>query len=270
MRLKSKDLALISILAALYVIIAALPGIPIIGGKGRIDLAASIAPIFGILLGPWKGGLTALIGVLLAWLLPPGAPSLHSAVFIPAPVLSSLTTGFLTTRERLPSWIFVGLLKRLHIPIFVIGGLLRRLPNWVLASCILGGLIVCWYLTWVGKSAPLYPIPHLVALFITIVVGNWLSGSIGEGHGSRVIVKRSLVVPIVSYCGLMADHMYGNLAFITFAGLFMPLKYIPLLPIIFMSVLPISVIERLLMTLIASIIGVPLIIAYRIVMPQTE
>ena len=246
MRLKSKDLALISILAALYVIIAALPGIPIIGGKGRIDLAASIAPVFGILLGPWKGGLTALVGVLLAWLLPPGAPSLHSAVFIPAPVLSSLTTGFLTIRE------------------------LKRLPSWIFASCILGVLIICWYLTWVGRSAPLYPIPHLVALFITIVLGKWLSGSIGEGHGSRVIVKRSLVVPIVSYCGLMADHMYGNLAFITFAGLFMPLKAIPSLPLIFMSVLPISVIERLLMTLIASIIGVPLIIAYRIVMPQTK
>jgi len=246
MRLKSKDLALISILAALYVIIAALPGIPIIGGKGRIDLAASIAPVFGILLGPWKGGLTALVGVLLAWLLPPGAPSLHSAVFIPAPVLSSLTTGFLTIRE------------------------LKRLPSWIFASCILGVLIICWYLTWVGRSAPLYPIPHLVALFITIVLGKWLSGSIGEGYGSRVIVKRSLVVPIVSYCGLMADHMYGNLAFITFAGLFMPLKAIPSLPIIFMSVLPISVIERLLMTLIASIIGVPLIIAYRIVMPQTK
>ena len=246
MRLKSKDLALISILAALYVIIAALPGIPIIGGKGRIDLAASIAPVFGILLGPWKGGLTALVGVLLAWLLPPGAPSLHSAVFIPAPVLSSLTTGFLTTRE------------------------LKSLPSWIFASCILGVLIVCWYLTWVGRSAPLYPIPHLVALFITIVLGKWLSGSIGEGHGSRVIVKRSLVVPIVSYCGLMADHMYGNLAFITFAGLFMPLKAIPSLPLIFMSVLPISVTERLLMTLIASIIGVPLIIAYRIVMPQTK
>ncbi|RLE60564.1 MAG: hypothetical protein DRJ49_00920 [Thermoprotei archaeon] len=246
MRLESRELALISILAALYVIIAALPGIPIIGGKGRIDLAASIAPVFGILLGPWKGGLTALVGVLLAWLLPPGTPSPHSAVFIPAPVISSLTTGFLTTRE------------------------LKRLPSWIFASCIIGGLIVCWYLTWVGKSAPLYPIPHLVALFITIVVGNWLSGSIEGEYSSRVILKRSLIVPLVSYCGLMADHMYGNLAFITFAELFMPLKAIPLLPTIFMSVLPISVAERLLMTLIASIIGVPLITAYRIVMPQTK
>lgn len=235
MRLRARDVSLISILAAIYVIISALPGIPIIGGKGKIDLAASIAPLFGIMLGPWKGLLAALIGVFLAWLLPPGSPSFHALLFLPAPVLSSLVAGLMSSRRM-------------------------KVPGWMIASCILGVLVIGWYITWVGQKAPLYPIPHIIALILVLVLGKWSSQVLELGGGKEVsIIKRSIAIPLVSYCGLMTDHMYGNLTFIAFAELFMPLKYIPGLPTIFMMVLPISVTERLFMTAIVSLIGIPLL-----------
>ena len=236
----ARDISLISILAALYYVISIFPGIPIIGGKGRIDIATSITPIFGILLGPWKGSLTSLIGVLLAWILPPGSPTIYSLIFLPAPILSSFVSGFLS------------------------GNSIKKIPGQVPASLVTGGLISLWYLTWVGQKIPFYPIPHLIALLVIIFLGKYISNSI-KNYKLIKKFKRNISISIflISYCGLMTDHMYGDIAFIIFANLFMPLSSIPFLPSLFMAVLPISIIERITMTTIALIIGLPLLKVFK-------
>ncbi len=228
MKLRAKDVSMISVLAATYAVLTLIPGIPIIGGKGRINLAASIAPVFGIALGPWKGALAALVGTSIALVLPSGTPTPIGLLFLPAPVISSLVAGLASSRGGSPY---------------------RRAA----APCILGALVAGWYATWVGRAAPLYPVPHIVALALALALWKLPKRA-----------RTEYLVPLVSYCGLMADHMYGNLAFIQFAGLFMPVESIPGLPALFMAVLPISVAERLLMTAIASLVGVSLLKAMRV------
>ncbi len=79
--------------------------------------------------------------------------------------------------------------------------------------------------------------------------------------GSRVRERFVIAVTLAGYCGIVADHMVGNLLFIHFA---VPLGVPPeILPSLFMGVMPISVVERLLFTAIAVIVGVGLISSIR-------
>jgi hypothetical protein len=61
----------------------------------------------------------------------------------------------------------------------------------------------------------------------------------------------------------MADHMLGNLAFINSINLFVPLSEIPGIPALFMSLIPVSTVERLLLTVIGTILGVGLVLTLR-------
>ena len=244
MKLKSIDIALISVFAALFYLLTLLPGIPIIGGKGKIELAAAIAPIFGIVLGPWRGALAALFGSSIAWILPPGSPDPFSGLLILAPTISSLVAGLFTTRN-------VG-----------------RLYGWQFSSLILGGLIALWYLTWIGIRAFYYPIMHIAGLALMLIIRSKAS----EYLLSPSRIKNSLAVIAASYCGIVSDHMVGNLAFTFSLGWLIPLEAVsgwlkslglPDIPSLFIYVMPISFMERLVMLLIAAAVGIPLIAAVK-------
>jgi hypothetical protein len=69
-------------------------------------------------------------------------------------------------------------------------------------------------------------------------------------------------VALACYCGIIADHMLGNLIFLSMIGVVAPpLQDAPseVIAGIFMSVLPISVAERILFTAIATTIGIALL-----------
>jgi hypothetical protein len=80
--------------------------------------------------------------------------------------------------------------------------------------------------------------------------------------GSRVREKFVIAIALASYCGIIADHMVGNLLFIQFAEPFWGLSAEFVL-LAFMEAAPISVVERLLFTTIATIVGVGLISSVR-------
>jgi hypothetical protein len=73
---------------------------------------------------------------------------------------------------------------------------------------------------------------------------------------------------LASYCGIIADHMLGNLIFIGTIDILIPLsvveKYflkplgLPDIPSLFMYMVPVSAVERILMTVAATIVGVGL------------
>ncbi len=245
MKLKSIDIALISVFAALFYLLTLLPGIPIIGGKGKIELAAAIAPLFGILLGPWRGALAAFLGAFISWALPPGSPDPFSGLLILAPTISSLVAGLFTS-----------------------GNVLGRMKGWQLSSLILGGLIALWYLTWIGVRAFYYPVMHFAGLALMLAFRSKVS----EYLLSSSRVKNSVAVVVASYCGIVSDHMVGNLAFVFSLGWLIPLKVIsgwlkslglPDVPSLFIYTMPISFIERMLMLLIAVAVGAPLVAAVK-------
>jgi len=250
-RMSTKQIALTSIFAVLIVIITRLPGIPIIGGPaqggGSIALSVILYPIIGIVLGPLIGILAALVGNLIAWIIP--SSTIFGLLLIPAGAAATFVSGCLSRESQ---WL-----------------------NWKTAAIMLAFLNGLWYLTPVGFEAPFYPILHFIALSLIILFGRKISQYIRSSSREKVVLGTA----ICSYTALMADHMVGNLAWISSIGLVIPLEsvnnaikalgmiwlkmgiYIPNegLGGIFMAVLPISAIERGIYTIAATTIGVALI-----------
>ena len=309
-KLSTRDVAFMAVFAALSAIVCKLvPGIPIVGvPEASIKFDAALAPIYGLVIGPYLGFVAALFGGLIA------AGSFYSVLTSFCTAVSALVAGLLVRKNSS----FRG----------------YSLRGWVLAALVLGLLILGWYGTWVGQQAPLYPVLHLFGLFIILVfrgriatyfkeggVGNernwmvkplyilsgilvifsayvisksyWLDigwteflpylplplyflggiailyGIFGGGEGRGKIV---LAVGLSSYCGIIADHMLGNIIFISAVDIlnlirlediqeyFLEPLGLPDIPSLFMYMIPISAVERFLITAIATIIGVGLIL----------
>lgn len=306
MKLSTRDVAFVAIFAALsVVIIKVVPGIPIIGvPDASIKFDVALAPIYGMVAGPYLGFLAALI----AGLVTAGSP--FSVLTSFAPAVSALVAGFLTQRYYRDSK--------------------STLKGWMLAALVLGLLVLCWYLSWVGQRAPLYPILHLGGLFAIIITREWAAKSFKEDKvqenkkwqikpfymlfGILVIVAGYIftrpylsevwilpylsllfyffggitilygifgkgrgqfasAVCLASYCGIIVDHMLGNLIFIHAIDVFIPLQVVeeyflqpyglPDVPSLFMYMIPVSAIERIIFTAIATILGVGLVLALR-------
>jgi len=303
LKLTTRNVTFLAIFSALSVIIIKFfPGIPIVGVPGsEIKFDAAIAPVYGMVIGPYLGFLAALIGGLLT----AGSPFTFLTSF--APAVSAMIAGFLTS-DRVTEKV--------------------KIPGWIAAAGILGALIAGWYVTWVGMQAPLYPILHLAGFFAILITRKWTAKSFNEiglrkegwqFRPSHILLGIVLIVCaylfskpyineelwilpylslplyiiaaifilygffgggkfsfisstfLASYCGIIADHMLGNLIFIGVIDIFIPLSTVqeifleplglPNIPSLFMYMIPVSAAERLLMTVIATIFGVGLLMA---------
>ena len=294
LQLSSRDVALMAIFAALSaVVVEVVPGIPIIGlSSASIKFDGALAPIYGMIIGPYLGFLAGLVGGVIV-----------------ANHWFSVLTSFCTAISAFVAGLIV---QSVH------ASEEKRIHGWMIASAIVGLLILGWYATWVGRLLPFYPILHFTGLFIILVGrgkiakvfekegesgGSWqpkpyfllfgilvfvlgyifsklylihveilsyfslplyFVGGVAIVYGllgSRVREKFVIAVVLAGYCGIIADHMVGNLLFIQFAD---PLGVPPeILPSLFIEALPISVVERLLFTAIATIVGVGLISSIR-------
>jgi hypothetical protein len=297
LKLTARDVAYVAIFAALsVVVIKVIPGFPIFGLSGsQIKFDAAIAPIYGLIMGPYLGFLAAFLGGIVL------ANSWFSVLTSFSPAVSALVAGLLTQRNYSSSS--------------------RSFPGWATATIILGLLISGWYATWVGQQALLYPILHISALLAILVVRGRIATAFKREEGTQkrwnvkpnyillgiVVMVLAYILPkpylseietlpylslplyflggililhgilggeegkgnfvvavcLASYCGIIVDHMIGNLAFISLIGIVFRLEDLPHVPTLFMSVLPVSVVERLVFTAIATVFGVGLIIALR-------
>lgn len=305
LKLSSRDVALMAIFAAFSaVVIRVLPGIPIVGATGsNIKFDAVLAPIYGLIIGPYLGFAAALFGGLIT----AGSPFDILTSFSPA--VSALVAGFLTKEN--------------------VGNGEGKIRGWMIAATVLGLLILGWYLTGVGQQAPFYPVLHFVGLVFILATRGWTANAFKEvtaeaekwrvkpaylfigislwvvaymftrPYSSDVWVLPYLSLPMFlmggvlvvyslfgigrssfvfavsmsSYCGIIADHMLGNLVFIASINVFIPLSVIedyflkpfglPNVPALFMYMIPVSAVERVLFTIVATIIGIGLILALR-------
>lgn len=295
LKLSSRDVALMAIFAALSaIVVKVVPGIPIIGlPSASIKFDAALAPIYGMIIGPYLGFLAGLVGGLVV------ADHPFSVLTSFATAISALVAGFLVQSVHASE--------------------VKKINGWMIASAVVGLLIIGWYATLVGRLFPFYPILHLAGLFIILVGrtkiatafekegesgGRWqpkpyvllfgilafvlgyilsklylvqvelvsyfslplyLIGGVAIVYGllgSRVKEKFVLAIALASYCGIIADHMVGNLMFIQFAEPFWGFPTEVVLGF-FIEAAPISVVERLLFTTIATIVGVGLISSLR-------
>jgi uncharacterized membrane protein len=263
LRISAKETALIAVFAALIAIITRLPGIPISLGvqTGDIEFSVPLYPLAGILLGPWIGALAVVIGNFIAWIIP--TSTVMGFLLIPAGAFAALCAGFLVRRTK---WV-----------------------NWKTAAVLLTVLIALWYVTPLGFEAPLYPFfLHVPALLLILI----FRGKIFEFVNSTSKKAVTLGVGIGSFVGVMADHMWGNIMFITAVNYVVDMRAFrdalrnigmaiglgfsanqpipdwvyemitnPTLGDFFMLSIPIATIERLTFTAIATIVGVGVIMA---------
>jgi len=75
LKLSANNLALICVFASLYAIFSSVSLFPIIGAAGKfITLASVMAPIIGLMLGPYLGVVAVSLGGLIGWYLNPVGP----------------------------------------------------------------------------------------------------------------------------------------------------------------------------------------------------
>jgi len=105
--LSTRKIALIALFSALYYVMSFMPGIKIATGavNTSIQIEAFMASVFGLILGPYVGAATAFMGALLAWLLPPGLPTLTSLIFLPSPMINAFTVGLIYRGKWKPAFV---------------------------------------------------------------------------------------------------------------------------------------------------------------------
>lgn len=253
MKLNARKVALISVFAALQVVLSRLPGIPVIGlSSGRIEPTVLLMPVIGMLLGPWIGGLAVFIGNFIAWLIP--STTFFGMLMLPTAPLGAIASGALVGRGRR--------------------------TGWRITAVLLTSLILLWYISPPGLIVPYYPALHIAALALVLALRGRVAELLERGQ------RRGMAwgAFIASLSGMMANHMAGNLIFISSVGWFVQLKGIrdaiaalgftwlksglpkndPTgLGALFALTFPIYIVERLLMTLIAVPIAVGIIYTLR-------
>jgi hypothetical protein len=95
--LTTRNVALVAIFGALYYVVSLITvnisaaGVPAV----QISLAALIASVFGLVLGPYLGTLAAFLGAFVAWTLPPSGMAPTGLPFLLSPPLNALVTGLI-------------------------------------------------------------------------------------------------------------------------------------------------------------------------------
>lgn len=231
MRVRARSLTLVALLAAVYAVVSLLPGFPIMGAPGaEIDFARSLEMGYGLVLGPVLGPITAFLGAIVGKILTGGGVGLF---FTPLAIVSSFMAAAMNRHSLL------------------------KLRGWIISAIILAVLIAGWYATPTGWYAPYYPIPHLIGLGIILL----LRGRITDLLLSREKGKLTLGILLSSYPATMAGQMLGNLIF---------MQLFSLGSLFFMTTLPITIVERIALSVIATVIGVPLVLAVRGLFPEPE
>ena len=132
---------------------------------------------------------------------------------------------------------------------------MRVKNGWKRSAAFLSLLILAWYIAPLGRRAYLAPILHISGLLILIIFGDRVFRYLRTDNR----LKLYLGVFLAGFPSTLSGHLAGNIIYIS---LFKPA------PEFFIAILPVSTVERLLITIIASAIGVPLILAIRLFYPE--
>ena len=232
----SKKLAIMAVLAAVYTVGSFLPGFPMVGASGTIDLVRALEMGYGVLLGPVYGPLAAFLGALIGKFLSGGG---FGMFMIPlAPV-----SAFIAAAQSRPK-------------VFKVRG-------WVYPVAIISVLILGWYTTPTGREVYYFPVWHVIGLSIVLV----FRGRMAEMLQSKNRGQLALGVALSSYAATMAGNMLGNLIFITLGPSVLGLPS-PVITSIFKGLIFVTPIERVTITVLSTLIMAPIIYVARNMYPD--
>jgi hypothetical protein len=148
----------------------------------KISLEALIAAVFGIVLGPYLGTLTAFLGAFVTWTLPPSGMSPFGLPFLLSPPLNALITGLIFYKK----WKFSFAAFAALIIAFLFTPPVQPLAeNWFVAVAVL--------------------FDKVIALFLILPVAIFAK--------KLTIAKASVFYFLLFFIGNQADNMWGSFAF---------------------------------------------------------
>ncbi|HDQ05231.1 MAG TPA: hypothetical protein ENN36_00720 [Candidatus Bathyarchaeota archaeon] len=232
---RTKIIAITSIFTALYAVLRIIPTVPMIGASGAsFSLSDIVAPLYGLILGPYIGGLSIIIGSLIAFF---GKPPVFLGLdFLPATV-AAVSLGLLIKRK----WIPVIALNLVLLVAFLLH------PNTsVFVNVPLSGMAIPLPFAWL----------HIVALLALI---SPLGRKAVEWVSTPTAAKAATGIAILFFIGTMMQHLTGNLLFETVMAY--PIGTIPIeaYPGIWTSIFFVYPIERAALVVLGTIIGTPLL-----------
>ena len=186
---RTKIIASVAIFSALYGVIRLIPLGPMIGLSASFSVSDSLAPLYGIILGPFTGGISIVIGTFLAMALGK-APVFLGLDFLPA-LVNAVVLGFLVKRK----WKAVVLLNLALIIIFLLSPY-----SLLLVEIPIGSGTLSFPFIWM----------HIVALIVLI-------SPLRSKAISWIESLKTAYLPwglaIVAFIGTMMQHITGNLVF---------------------------------------------------------
>jgi hypothetical protein len=233
---KTKMIAIISIFTALYAVLRIIPTMPMIGASGNwFSVSDVVAPLYGIILGPLTGGLSIIIGTFVAMAM--GRPvSFMFLDFLPATV-AAVSLGLIIGRK----WMPVIALNIVLLVAFLIH------PNTsIFVNVPLSGATIPLPFAWL----------HIIAIAILI---SPLGRKAVKWVTTLTPTKVATGIAILVFIGTMMQHLTGNLLFETIMA--QPIGGIPVegYPDIWASIFFVYPVERIILVIVATIIGTPLL-----------
>ncbi len=176
---RTKIIAFLIVFSALYAVLRPVPLGPMIGLSANFSVSDFLAPLYGIILGPYVGGLSIVIGTFLGMVMGK-APVFLGLDFLPA-LVNTVAIGFLVKRK----WAPVVVLNVALLFVFILNPL---------TSLFIGPFPFVWL--------------HIVALLVLI-------SPFGRNAGQWVETLRpkflTAGLAILAFVGTMMQHLTGNI-----------------------------------------------------------
>ncbi|MGD0550222.1 MAG: hypothetical protein ABSA81_06715 [Candidatus Bathyarchaeia archaeon] len=191
---KKRVVPLAATFAAVYAILRLMPIFVMIGGSGRVfSTTEFVAPLLGIILGPYVGSVAGLIGTFLGIMLT-GRMNFFGLDFLPI-MMNAAVLGLLMRRKMAPA---LASYSALIVLFFAHPSTLHFVSMSLLGSTVSVPFIWLHILTWILLASPL-----------SRKSIEWISGESEK--------KRLTAACVLSLIGTTAQHLTGTLLFASMA-----------------------------------------------------
>lgn len=229
---RTKIIASIAIFSALYTVLRMTQTIPMIGVEGgKFSLSDMLAPLYGVILGPYVGGFSVILGTFLAIAL--GRPvSFMFLDFLPA-FVNAVALGFLVRRKW---W-----------PVVVL--------NAALLLAFLWNPLTSLFIT-VGSISFPFAWLHIVAF---VVLVSPLGRKAGQWVETLKPANLTAGLAILAFVGTMMQHLMGNILTEVVYGHITGTMSTEAFGTMWTAVFFVYPWERLILVILAVVVGTPLV-----------
>lgn len=225
---RTKITAFLIVFSALYAMLRPVPMGPMIGLSKPFSVSDFLAPLYGIILGPYVGGLSVIIGTFLGMAMGK-APAFMGLDFLPA-FVNTVAIGFLMKRK----WAPVVVLNIILLVAFILNPL---------TSLFIGPFPFVWL--------------HIVALLVLISPLGRKAGQWVETLKPKFLTAG---LAILAFVGTMMQHLMGNLLYEIILGQILNVfSASDFATTIWPGAFIVYPWERLVLVILSVVVGVPLV-----------